>query len=196
MLTHVLALAATASAHGFIADPPMRTAGDATAAACGAGVAAEITRDKTSHVEGLPELAAQAGSGYQGAGECNLWLCKGQQFADNEANVQEWTPGQKVNFRITLTIPHAGSANVSIVDTKSNTVVGAPLLDWPSGYAEERAFYAKQTPANQTDFDITVPTDLGGKCAMPGDCVVQWWWYGTGAKQTYESCVDFTVAEA
>jgi hypothetical protein len=24
--------------------------------------------------------------------------------------------------------------------------------------------------------------------------VLQWWWYGVAAKQTYESCVDFTIA--
>lgn len=26
--------------------------------------------------------------------------------------------------------------------------------------------------------------------------VLQWWWYGTGAKQTYESCVDFQVVKS
>ena len=25
--------------------------------------------------------------------------------------------------------------------------------------------------------------------------VLQWWWYGTAAKQTYESCVDFKIAK-
>ena len=29
-----------------------------------------------------------------------------------------------------------------------------------------------------------------------GSQVLQWWWLGTAAKQTYESCVDFKIAPA
>ncbi|KAI5863048.1 hypothetical protein GGS23DRAFT_50364 [Durotheca rogersii] len=196
MLSQLLplaALAATASAHGLISSPTPRRPGDASVAACGRSVVNDITRDQTSHVEGLPELAA-ADAGYR-ADACNLWLCRGLQFGDNAANVQTYAPGQSVNVRVTLTIPHVGAANVSIVDTRSDTLVGpAPLLVWPSGYADERQFYARQTPANQTNFNVTIPQDLGGKCAVPGECVIQWWWYGTGARQTYESCIDFIVA--
>lgn len=28
---------------------------------------------------------------------------------------------------------------------------------------------------------------------MAGDCVLQWWWDSPESKQTYESCVDFTM---
>ncbi|KAI0804149.1 hypothetical protein GGR55DRAFT_334860 [Xylaria sp. FL0064] len=193
-LLELSALAALVQGHGYISSPPMRMPGDATTAACGKSVVADIVRDKTSHVEGLPELAA-ADAGYNAA-QCNLWLCRGVQFGDNAANVQAYAPGQTVEIKIALTIPHAGSANVSVVDTKTNTIVGAPLLSWPSGYADERQFYGKTLPANQTDFNVTIPTTLDGKCATAGECVIQWWWYGTGAKQTYESCIDFTVAAA
>ncbi|KAI0104154.1 hypothetical protein GGR51DRAFT_233893 [Nemania sp. FL0031] len=193
-LLSLASLAALAQGHGYISSPAMRMPGDATTAACGKSVVADIVRDKTSHVEGLPELAAKD-TGYHAA-SCNLWLCRGVQFADNAANVQAWTPGQVVPVKIALTIPHVGSANVSVVDTKTNAIVGQPLLSWPSGYADEKQFYGKTLPANQTDFSITVPTTLGDKCATAGDCVVQWWWYGTGARQTYESCIDFTVAAA
>ncbi|KAI1337827.1 hypothetical protein F5Y15DRAFT_417616 [Xylariaceae sp. FL0016] len=185
-------LAATAAAHGYIASPPMRSPGAAATAACGPSVVQDIVRDKTSHVEGLPELAAKDAAYHADA--CNLWLCRGLQFADNVANVQAYKPGQSVNMKITLTIPHVGNANVSVVDTKTNAIIGKPLLDWPSGYADEKQFYAKTTPKNQTDFNVTIPEDLGNKCATAGACVLQWWWYGTGAKQSYESCVDFTVA--
>lgn len=51
----------------------------------------------------------------------------------------------------------------------------------------------KDTPKNQTSFTVTIP-DLGTACKVAGDCVLQWWWYGTKARQTYESCVDFTIA--
>ncbi|KAI8962762.1 hypothetical protein F5Y11DRAFT_176740 [Daldinia sp. FL1419] len=186
----IAALAATVSGHGLISKPTPRGPGDASSAACGSSVVTNIKGDLTSHVEGLPELAA-ADSGYHGE-LCNLWLCRGLQYADNAANVQAYKAGQKVTIEVQLTIPHAGAANVSVVDTKTNTIIGEPLLSWPSGYADERQFYAHQTPANQTKFDVTIP-DLGSQCSTAGDCVIQWWWYGTGAKQTYESCIDFTA---
>ncbi|KAK8057847.1 hypothetical protein PG996_011784 [Apiospora saccharicola] len=170
------ALASTALGHGYISSPPARQGGDASVAACGKAVVNTIRADNTSHVEGLPELAAEAGSGYH-ADLCNLWLCKGLQFADNVASVQSYRPGQSVNMKIKLTIPHTGNANVSVVDTKSNTIIGKPL-----------------TPKDQVDFNVTIPEDLGDKCATAGACVLQWWWYGTGARQSYETCVDFTVA--
>lgn len=44
--------------HGLISSPPARTPGEATVAACGPKIPAEITSDPTSHVEGLPELGA------------------------------------------------------------------------------------------------------------------------------------------
>ncbi|GAW22382.1 hypothetical protein EKO27_g6194 [Xylaria grammica] len=193
-LLQLASLAALAQGHGYISTPAMRMPGESTTSACGKSVVADIVRDKTSHVEGLPELAAKD-SGYKPA-QCNLWLCRGVQFADNKANVQTYKPGQTVEIKIDLTIPHAGSANVSIVDTNTNTIIGPALLSWPSGYADERQFYGHTLPANQTDFSIEIPTTLGSKCASAGDCVIQWWWYGTAAKQTYESCIDFTVAAA
>lgn len=40
-----------------------------------------------------------------------------------------------------------------------------------------------------------MPTNLAaGDCRVAGECVLQWFWFGTGARQTYESCVDFVVA--
>ncbi|KAK8117968.1 uncharacterized protein PG998_006249 [Apiospora kogelbergensis] len=166
MLSRTLSLAAfasTALGHGFISSPPARQGGDASVAACGKAVVDTIRADNTSHVEGLPELAAKKDSGYH-ADLCNLWLCKGLQFADNAANVQAYRPGQ------------------------------SPLVRWDKGYADERDFYAKKTPKDQVDFNVTIPEDLGDKCATAGACVLQWWWYGTGARQSYETCVDFTVA--
>ncbi|KAI3337437.1 hypothetical protein HD806DRAFT_39331 [Xylariaceae sp. AK1471] len=193
-LLPLAALLSLAQAHGYISSPAMRMPGNATTSACGRSVVADIVKDKTSHVEGLPELAAKD-AGYHAA-QCNLWLCRGVQFADNAANVQSYKPGQVVNVKIALSIPHVGSANVSVVDTKTNAIIGQPLLSWSKGYADEKQFYGNTLPANQTDFNVTIPTTLESKCATAGDCVIQWWWYGTGARQTYESCIDFTVAAA
>lgn len=93
-----------------------------------------------------------------------------------------------------LPIPHAGPMNVSIVKTATNTVLGAPLLSFDV-YADETL---AQLPANNTAFSVTMPAGLGasgsGDCAVAGDCVLQWFWFGTNAKQTYESCVDFVMA--
>jgi hypothetical protein len=92
-----------------------------------------------------------------------------------------------------LPIPHEGPCNVSIVDTATNTIVGEPLLVFDS-YADESL---AQLPANNTAFSVTFPASLpAGKCAVAGACVMQWFWFGTSAQQTYESCIDFTVGAA
>lgn len=168
-LLATLALIPTSAAHGYLSYPAARQAGAATAAACGQAVTAAILRDNTSHVEGLPELAARAGSGYD-ATVCNLWLCRGIQFADNADGVQVWRAGQSVPIKVRITIPHDGSANVSIVDTRRNERLGDMLAVWPVGYANETDYFAGSLPANMTEFNVTVP-DLGERCARAGDCV-------------------------
>jgi hypothetical protein len=172
MRSHLLplaTLAATVAAHGYVSSPTARQWGNAAIAACGQSVVNSIRADNTSHVEGLPELAA-ADSGYN-ASLCNLWLCRGLQFADNVQNVQSYAPGQEIEIKVLLTIPHTGNANVSVVNTKSNAVIGKPLAYWAAGYANEAEFYSKTLPANQTDFKITIPTNLGSQCAEAGSCV-------------------------
>lgn len=103
--------------------------------------------------------------------------------------MQTWTAGQIVDFAFDLRAPHAGFANVSIVDTKTNKVIGEPLATWA-----DFANNAYPTPANQTKFAVTIPADLGGRCATAGDCVVQHFWDSRSVDQSYESCVDFVVA--
>lgn len=121
------------------------------------------------------------------AAECNLSLCKGLQFSDNSANVQKFTAGQVVPMTVQIKAPHTGDANVSVVNTQTNSVIGTPMIEWPV-YASNSA----SIPANNTDFSITMP-DVGSQCATAGDCVVQWWWDSRSADQTYMSCVDFTM---
>ncbi|KAF2200239.1 hypothetical protein GQ43DRAFT_441760 [Delitschia confertaspora ATCC 74209] len=187
----LITLIPTVLSHGLIQSPPSRPVGPAIVSACGNGVVSQIRADNTSHVEGLPEAAAKD-SAYKPS-QCNLWLCKGLQFADNPAtNIQKWSAGQVVPLKVWVRIPHEGSANVSVVDTKTNQVVGDMLKVWKSGYAPGRA--EKDVPLDQKEFSVTIPNGLEQRCATAGACVLQWWWYGTGAKQTYESCVDFTIA--
>jgi len=181
-------LATTISAHGIITTPYPRAVGAASLAACGSAVTDLIVADNTSHVEGLPEAAA-TDSAYH-ASKCNLWLCKGLQYADNTANVLALSPGQVLPIDVYIRIPHEGTANVSIVDTKKNAIIGSELIYWDR-YADQAL---ATLPANNSAFSITVPRSLGGSCLYPGDCVIQWWWYGIAAKQTYESCIDFYLS--
>jgi hypothetical protein len=158
-------LAAQASAHGLVQKPATRTPGAATEAACGKTMADFYRADNTSYPEAL--LRANPGglkNGYD-AKKCNLWLCKGYQFADNAANVQSYKAGQVVDLQVWIRIPHKGYANVSVVDTASNSVIGTPLKSWPDNYAA-----SPNPPADQTMFSVTIP-ELGGKCTEAGACV-------------------------
>jgi hypothetical protein len=158
-------LAVQASAHGLVKSPATRAPGQATEAACGKIMAEFYRADNTSYPEAL--LRANPGglkAGYD-AKKCNLWLCKGYQFADNAANVQSYKAGQVVDLDVWIRIAHKGYANVSVVDTTSNSVIGTPLISWPDNYAA-----STNPPANQTKFSIKVP-ELGGKCTEAGACV-------------------------
>lgn len=155
----------TVLGHGIITSPPVRAVGPAMTAACGASVAALVTADNTSHVEGMPEAAAQIANFNSTA--CNLFTCKGLQFADNTPNVQTFQPGQVVNMLASIPIPHEGPMNVSVINTQTNTAIGDPLISFDS-YADESL---AQLPANNTNFNVTIPTTLGSTCAVAGTCV-------------------------
>lgn len=92
-------------------------------------------------------------------------------FEDNVANVQTYAPGQTVRMLAQLPIPHAGPMNVSIIDTATNTAIGAPLISF-TDYADETL---PQLPANNTDFSVVMPTSLAaGQCTQAGQCTMQW----------------------
>lgn len=166
-LATVAALATTVLSHGLITKPNPRAPGAASIAACGTGVVNAIQKDNTSYVESLPGPASKDAA--YNPKLCNLYLCKGIQFEDNKENVQQWTTGQKVPIEVWIRIPHKGIANISIIDTKTDTYVegGSNILTWDN-YANEAL--RPNYPANQTSFSVTVP-DLGGKCSVAGECV-------------------------
>jgi hypothetical protein len=162
----ILGFLTLVSSHGIITMPYPRAIGPASLAACGTQITAIIKADNTSHIEGLPEAGAKDPTFHPE--KCNLWLCKGLQFTDVAAkNINAYAPGQVVNFKIWLRVNHKGPANVSIVDTGTNKVIGSPLVSWPT-YADDTV---KVLPANNTDFNITIPKDLRGQCAVGGACV-------------------------
>ncbi|KAB5570103.1 hypothetical protein GE09DRAFT_1054998 [Coniochaeta sp. 2T2.1] len=176
--------------HGYLTHPPPRQPGPSTLSACGSPIYSAITRDLTSHIEGLPELSTLPDSGFTNSTLCNLWLCRGLQYADNLNQTQLWRTGEVVKVKVKITIPHDGMANVSVVDTRRNEVVGEMLKVWEAGYANEKEFFEGRMPRDVTEFEVTLPKGLEGRCRGGGDC---WWWYGKGARQTYESCVDFVI---
>ena len=164
-LLGLAAFVAQASAHGLVQKPATRQPGAATEAACGKIMTRFYKDDNTSYPEALLRANPSGLAGGYDAKKCNLWLCKGYQFADNAANVQSYKPGDVLDMEVWIRIPHKGYANVSVVDTTANTVIGAPLIAWPDNYAA-----SSSPPANQTKFSVKVP-ELGGKCTEPGVCV-------------------------
>ncbi|KAH7332891.1 hypothetical protein B0J17DRAFT_541140, partial [Rhizoctonia solani] len=169
--------------HGLVTDPPIRQPGNAFKANCGEQMFYGVQSDPAGNIQQLNQLKATSFS----ASSCNLNLCKGLQFADvSSANIQSWTAGQVVPIKVDIRAPHTGSANVSIIDTTNNAIIGSPLKLFPV-YAS----VSSPITADQTSFSVTIP-DLGSKCATAGSCVLQWWWDAPSIDQTYESCVDFT----
>ncbi|CAK7217717.1 hypothetical protein SBRCBS47491_003265 [Sporothrix bragantina] len=186
-VTALLGLVAAANAHGIVTSPATRTPGKATEAVCGKTMVDFYQADNTSYPEALFRAHPTLGSDYNPA-KCNLYLCRGYQFGDNTANVQSYKTGDVVDMSVFIRIPHKGYANVSVVDTTTNSVIGTPLISWPDNYAA-----TLNPPANQTKFSVTIPA-LGDRCTTAGTCVLQWYWLGQG--QTYESCVDFTTPKS
>ena len=187
--TSIAALAGLISlvnGHGFVTSPTARMPGAAMKAACGNQVEINQQSDNYGNIQG--ELQVASSQSDYNAGECDIWLCKGYKFADNKDNVYSYTAGETIDFTVAIHAPHTGVANVSVVDTASNTVIGNPLISW-SVYAS----VATGVAANNTNFSVTMPTDLGSQCSTAGACVLQWYWYAESIDQTYESCVDFTV---
>ncbi|KAF2665368.1 hypothetical protein BT63DRAFT_463633 [Microthyrium microscopicum] len=184
-LSAVLAVVPFVRGHGTVTDPPARAPGTAFKAACGEQVFNNQKGDNKGNVQGELQIAMNQKD--YNAAQCNLFMCKGFMFQDNMANVQTYTANQVVPIKVAITAPHTGTANVSIVDTKSNAVIGQPLISF-NDYASN----AHAIPANNTAFSITMP-DVSSQCGTAGNCVVQWFWNAQDAKQTYEACIDFTM---
>ena len=179
------ALLPAVSAHGDVTSPKPRSPGPAFGSACSQQALNQQTSDHFGNVQSELQVATQQ-KDYNPA-KCNFFLCKGYQFDDNKDNVQAYTAGQKIDMTVEIRAPHTGVCNVSIVDTAANSMISPPLISF-NDYASN----SHPIPANNTAFSITMP-DLGSKCSTPGACVIQWFWDAPDIKQTYESCIDFTM---
>ncbi|KAL5115103.1 hypothetical protein ACEQ8H_007018 [Pleosporales sp. CAS-2024a] len=155
------------AAHGYISSPSPRQPGAGLKAACGDGVFNTQSSDKFGNVQGSIQ-------NFQGSQpDCRIWQCKGVPFADASE----------------IRAPHDGVANVSVVSTKSDKVIGQPLISFDK-------YALISVPMSEhpewTSFNITMP-DVSNECATAGDCVIQWYWNAASIDQTYEACIDFTM---
>lgn len=183
----LLALVPAVYGHGKILTPPPREPGPAMEAVCGQQVYDNQAANDQGNSQNELQIALTQ-SDYNAA-ECNLFLCKGYQFADNSANVQTFSPGQVVPMTAVISAPHTGTCNVSVVNTQTNTMISQELI-----YFSDYASNAHTIPPNNTAFSVTIPTDLGDQCNTAGVCALQWWWNAASIDQTYESCVDFVLS--
>lgn len=199
--TSLATVVVTAAAHGMVTSPPARVVGDAFKAACGQQVYNNVQGDPYGSVQQLQQIGISQSN--FNATACDLSLCKGLQLADSTSppssnsgfsssasaggHVQRFARGQVVAMTVDIRAPHTGVANVSVVDLRTKTVLGAPLMAWDV-YASNAAGVAR----NNTAFSITMP-DVAAACGTAGDCAVQWWWDSPDQKQTFMSCVDFTM---
>lgn len=187
-MQHITALAALlplVAAHGFIKSPAPREPGDAYKAACGEQPYYQQSSDINGNVQGIYQVVGDSFD----AANCNLWLCKGFLLEDNPDNLQTYSLGETIDFDINIAAPHTGYANVSVVKTSSNSIIGEPLIEF-SNYAANAG-----VASNNSAFSVTLPESLGGDCTEAGDCVLQWFWDAPDIDQTYEACVDFVVGE-
>lgn len=171
------------AAHGFLSSPPGRRPGDAYRATCGDQPFYQQSSDINGNIQGIQQVVGNGATE-----DCNLWLCKGFLLEDNPDQVQSYALGQTIDIAVNIAAPHTGYANVSVVKTSTNTMIGNPLIEF-SNYASNAGM-----AANNTAFSVTLPESLGGDCTAPGDCVLQWFWDAPDIDQTYEACADFVVA--
>lgn len=213
ILATLATLFSTISGHGMLTSPTPRVVGAAMKEACGQqlfyqqtsdsygniqgeiqgtlfhyGFSIPIRHHPTLHISDLTNIPVAASQSDYNAATCNVWQCKGYKYADNTANVQSWSAGQVVAMTFDVRAPHTGYANVSIINTATNSIIGDMLLVY-----DDFADNSKAIPANETSFSITIPSNLGSTCSVAGACVVQHYWNAKSIDQTYESCIDFTV---
>ena len=81
--------------------------------------------------------------------------------------MQKFTAGQVQDMLIWIRIPHAGTVNVSVVDTKTNRAIWGPLVSF-SGYVDQAL---PTVPKGNTNFGVIILKGLGERCAAARQCV-------------------------
>ncbi|KAK5739658.1 hypothetical protein LTR17_005142 [Elasticomyces elasticus] len=181
-------IATFADAHGYFVSPKARAPGPVFQKACGMQAFYQMSGDINGNIQGLQQTTK--GQSDYNAAACNLWKCKGMKYDDNTANVQKYTPGQSIPMYFDIRAPHDGIANVTVIDLSTpHGKVLASLKTW-----DAYALTSKPSDDTEEHFSIKMPTTLGGKCAKKGACAIQMHWDARSIDQTYQSCIDFTLA--
>ncbi|EME77300.1 uncharacterized protein MYCFIDRAFT_83246 [Pseudocercospora fijiensis CIRAD86] len=166
----VSALVGLAAAHGYYQTPAPRKPGEAYSAACGEQAYNMMNSDINGNIQALESL--------------------GMEYDENTATVHSFSAGEEIPMYFQIVAPHTGYANVSVVDTATNSILAANLTSW-----DEYASTSVPLKAEWQNFTVTMPDTLGGKCATAGECVIQMHWNAPPpVDQTYQSCIDFTLA--
>jgi len=134
--------------------------------------------------------------------DCNWNLCRGYQYEPDKvppAPYQIYHASTTVHIEYFFLAKHPGRANISVVDTATATIIET-LKSWDGkelhgqgllAYGELRTIDG--APDWQTKIDMVMP-DLKGRCSVPGECVIQHWWWGDLSPQidqVFQSCIDF-----
>ena len=174
--------------HARVLEPAPRKSGAVSAAACGPAVTKSLTADLASPLE---DAIRKQDSEYN-AEACELYFCRGFKYEDNKSLVKKYSAGQVVPFRIDMIARHTGYANVSVIDLQAKKPIGSPLVYWPRYFDNTLGF--PNWPKNETEFSVSIPSNLPTACKTAGNCALQWWWYAAyDNKQHYMNCIDFTV---
>ncbi|KAF8418296.1 hypothetical protein EV426DRAFT_554297 [Tirmania nivea] len=174
-------LVAAVVANGRIVVPDIREPGDGFKANCGQTAFKLFTAEPTCSQQNLIDVAP--GGPKHKPESCNFSLCNGIPFKDNKHQVKKFRADTQLPMRYSITTPHVGYANLSVVDTKTNKPIGAPLKVFDK-------FGETANNADELDWSFKM-SNTGKKCSTPGNCVLQFWWHSDEAKETYVSCVDF-----
>jgi hypothetical protein len=165
LLLLVAAFAVITSGHGIVMSPPPRAIGPASLAACGSAITNIIKADNQSGTEVLHK-ASVTDKDFNPK-KCILQQCKGLQLDDNLHNVQEYTAGQEVNFKVWTRIPHKGWVSLDVIDSATNFVIGEPLASFET---DSMSGYGKSKVVADMDFTVTIPK-LYPRCTVAGECV-------------------------
>ncbi|KAF8540463.1 hypothetical protein BDD12DRAFT_880419 [Trichophaea hybrida] len=174
-------LAVSVVGHGIITSPAHREPGPAFQAACGTTAYSVLSSDQYGPVQNLHQQIGHDPT--YNPSKCNLDLCKGMQFSDNAAHTFNYSAGMVIPVSYDIRAPHPGVANLSVIDTASNTMIGKPIKTFA-------VFAENNGNPDELHWNFTMPK-LCGKCSTPGKCVLQFWWDSRPANQTYASCLDF-----
>ncbi|CED83480.1 hypothetical protein [Phaffia rhodozyma] len=191
-LTVLSLLVQQVAAHGALHNIMIRKAGPKSKEVCGAQF--NIDRDGVANKNGLMLASNNKDTlGNPYLSTCPWTVCTGFQYEDNVENLYTFPAGTVLPLRYYIGNHHEGWANVSVINTKTDTIIGSMLKSWDSKFSvyDNWNTCPNVPDLDQNKFEVTIP-DLGDQCTTPGVCAVQFFWFSKiYDNQMFNSCVDF-----